>query len=103
DHDLYARVRELACERNPALSWEQIAELGGAPSADDLVTWLLRYRLPPALAALERANLRPRDVTLHAELNRLRDRQASLLTVGSQAPRELAIVQRRIKSLERAR
>jgi hypothetical protein len=101
DHGLYARVRDLACQRKPTLTWEQIAETVGAPGADELITWFMSYRLPPPLAALERVGA-PRNPDLRIELQRLRDREASLLTVCSQAPIELATIQRRIASLERA-
>jgi len=47
--------------------------------------------------------LEPRDPELRAELHRLRRREESLVTVATETPMQLAIVQGRIKSLERTR
>lgn len=101
DHDLYAKVRDLACQREPTLSWEQIADTVNVPDGDELAAWFLSYRLPPPLAALERRLMVSRNPDLKAELARLRDREASLLTMCEAAPAELAIIQRRINNIVR--
>lgn len=103
DHELYGRVRDLACQREPTLTWEQIAATVGAPGANELVAWFNSYRLPPPLAAQERRMMQSRNSELRVELARLRDRESSLLTLCETAPLELAAVQRRIQSIVRVR
>jgi hypothetical protein len=103
NHDLFDLVRVMLVSRDPVFSWEEISEqLGGVP-VEELVQWFLDYRMPVTPALLSTlGSLPPRDPGLRAELVRLRRREASLVTVASEAPRQLATVQRRILSIERA-
>lgn len=100
-HDLWAQVRLMAIARDPVLSWEEIAErIGGVP-VDELLAWFLSYRLPAKPHVLPPLPV-PRNADLKAEMERLRRREESLVTMASEAPRELAIVQRRIEALGKA-
>jgi hypothetical protein len=107
NHDLWTHVRLMAVKRDPAMSWEEIAEAVGLDASDvnALLAWFISYRLPPAPrahATPEGVRL-PRDPELRAEYLRLQRREESLLTVVSEAPRQLATVQRRMESLERCK
>jgi len=73
-------------------------------SVDDLCRWIIGFKEPKAPALLPMTtSLMPRDPELRAELVRLRRREGSLVTIAGEAPRQLEVVQTRIKSLERAR
>ena len=105
NHELFTHVRLMAIAREPVLSWETIAyECGLEPSdVPALLAWFLSYRLPPAVKKHTPPDgmTLPRDPTDRAEYLRLIDREESLITVVSEAPRQLAAVQIKMGSLER--
>ncbi len=102
NHELFNHMRLMLIARDPIYTLEEIAEEFGGVPVPDLIAWFLSYRLPPA-ARVRPAGMTPRDPALRAELGRLRDREASLVTVASEAPRELIKIQQRIDRLERTR
>ena len=105
NHALWTHVRLMAVARDPVLSWEEIAKNVGLDETDvpALLAWFISYRLPPMANVLPPSpGIEPRDPELRAELRRLRRREESLVTVANESPMQLAIVQGRIKSLERS-
>src|SRR5690606_8766276 len=102
NHDLFVHVRLRLIARNPAISWEEIADEVAIENVNELIAWFASYRLPPPPRArvLPAGLSAPRDPTDRAEYLRLRDREASLLTVVSEAPMRLAAVQIRMSELE---
>lgn len=104
---LWTHVRLMAIAREPVISWEDIARNVGLDATDvpELLAWFLSYRLPavPKVLPPSRGGIEPRDPELRAELHRLRRREESLVTVTTESPMQLAIVQGRIKSLEHTR
>lgn len=105
NHELFTHVRLMAIAREPVMSWEEIAATVGLDPEDvpALLAWFLSYRLPPPprVHAVADGMAMPRDPADRAEYLRLRDREASLLTVVSQAPASLAAVQLKMGALER--
>lgn len=96
---------DLVCDQfnnYPAVTVAQTAS-GLGVTVDDLCRWVIGFkeRRPPAILPMVRSIGLPRDPELRAELMRLRRREASLVTVATEAPEQLARVQRRILSLER--
>lgn len=71
---------------------------------DDLCRWVIGFKEPRPPAILPKVSSMglPRDPELRAEMVRLRRREASLVTVATEAPEQLERVQRRILCLERA-
>jgi hypothetical protein len=104
NHELWTHVRLMAVKRDPVMSWEEIAAHVGLDPEEvpALVAWFLSYRLPPMprARALPDGMALPRDPTDRAEYLRLQHREESLLTVVSEAPRQLATVQMRMGDLE---
>lgn len=97
---------ELVCDQfnsHPNVTVAQTAS-GLGVTVDDLCRWVIGFkeRRPPAMLPLVNTIRLPRDPELRAELIRLRRREASLVTVATEAPDQLARVQRRILSIERA-
>ena len=105
NHALFDHMRLMLIARDPVISWEEISEEFGGIPVPELIAWFLSYRLPtpPKIIPPSRGGLEPRDPELRAELHRLRRREESLVTVATETPMQLAIVQGRIKSLERTR
>lgn len=105
NHALFDHMRLMLIARDPVISWEEISEEFGGVPIPELIAWFLSYRLPiPAkVVPPSRGGMEPRDPELRAELHRLRRREESLVTVATESPMQLAIVQGRIKSLERTR
>jgi hypothetical protein len=105
NHELWTHVRLMAIKRDPVMSWEEIAIAIGLEPADvpDLLAWFLSYRLPPFLhkRPTTPGMALPRDPTQRAEYLRLIDREESLLTVVSEAPKQLATVHLKMIELER--
>jgi hypothetical protein len=105
NHDLYTHVRLMAIARDPVLSWEEIAVEVGLDEADvpALLAWFLSYRLPPPprVRLMPEGMALPRDPVDRAEYLRLQEREASLITVVSEAPAQLAAVQMKMGTLEK--
>jgi hypothetical protein len=102
NHELFDHVRVRLVARNPVIPFEDIAAEFGV-TVDELVGWFLSYRLPKVAIVMPtpRGVRLPRDPELRAELQRLRRREESLVTVANEAPAQLEVVQRRIASLEK--
>jgi hypothetical protein len=100
--ELFDKVRGMLVI-TPPISWEEIASIVGVDDVDGLVNWFLSCRPAAKPKRIENRGYVPRDPSLRAEYRRLRDREASLLTVATEAPAQLATVQRRLASLGRAR
>lgn len=103
NYELFA----LVCDQfnsHPNVTVTQTAS-GLGVSVDDLCRWVIEFKeyRPPAVLPRVRSIGLPRDPELRAELMRLRRREESLVTVATETPMQLAIVQGRIKSLERTR
>lgn len=107
NHELFAHVRLMAIARDPVISWEDIARNVGLDATDvpALLAWFISYRLPPAphRRSLPEGMAAPRDPTDRAEYLRLLDREATLVTVVTEAPKQLATVQLRMGELERTK
>lgn len=101
NYELFKLVRDQLNE-HPTVSIDATAR-GLGVSVDDLCKWVIAFKEPRPPAILPRVSSigLPRDPELRAELLRLRRREASLVTVATEAPRQLEIVQGRIRSLER--
>lgn len=105
NHELWTHVRLMAIARDPVYSWEEIAYECGLDAEDvpALLAWFLAYRLPPA----PRRRARPADAAMprhpgqRAEYMRLLDREESLVTIVTEAPRQLAAVQLKMEAMER--
>lgn len=104
NHELFTHVRLMAVARAPVLSWEEIAANVGlnADEVPALLAWFLSYRLPPGPKSrpLPDNMAMPRDPTERAEYLRLMGREESLLTLVSEAPRQLVTVQTRMAEME---
>jgi hypothetical protein len=104
NHELFTHVRLMAVARNPVMSWEEIAAMVGlnADEVPALLAWFLSYRLPPGpkTRPLPSDMAMPRDPTERAEYLRLQRREESLLTVVSEAPKQLVTVQMRMAEME---
>lgn len=105
NHELWTHVRLMAIKRDPVMSWEEIAaDIGLEPEdVPELLAWFLSYRLPPFLHKREKpaGMMSPRDPHERAEYLRLIDREESLLTVVTEAPKQLAAVHLKMTELER--
>ena len=105
NHELWTHVRLMAIARDPVYSWEEIANEVGLDDDEvpALLAWFLSYRLPPVakVRELPPGKTLPRDPADRAEYLRLQHRQESLVTMVTEAPRQLATVQLRMAELER--
>lgn len=102
NYDLFKTV----CDQfnsHPNITVEQTAN-GLGVTVDALCRWVIEFKEPrrPTILPARDGRSLPRDPELRAELSRLRRREASLVTVATEAPEQLARVQRRIVSLERS-
>jgi hypothetical protein len=102
NQELFDRVRDKLNQRSPSIPMASIADEIGV-SIEELCRWFIGFREPRDPHVLPPSQFVPRDPTLRAEMYRLREREASLVTVATEAPAQLGRVQRRILSLERAR
>lgn len=100
NHDLWSHVRLMAVARDPVLSWEEIAARVGVDSVPELLAWFLAYRLPPSSAKLHHPMGEPA-TSRKAEYTRLQEREASLVTMACEAPRQLITVQMQMRDIER--
>lgn len=103
NYHLFDLVREQLNEYPQVPIAATARGLGVTPDA--LCRWFIGFKeyRPPAVLPSARASGLPRDPELRAELMRLRRRESSLVTVATEAPAQLAVVQGRIRSLERTR